>query len=180
MDKLCWFDGLLPDFLPVDMKFRVNSLTAPFLFDTAIPFIDPRSFPLKTLATVANAPIFDDPVVQSAETLHLNLVYCRRVSVRDLKKLNNKTVVLEHCSSSRLDMVSLIKYHIEAKQDIRTTFVILSYTKNLLGEMLREFESAFDEFLSDLDGVNERFVQYKKVKPIISFQVYSRIAKDSN
>ncbi|EFO83992.1 hypothetical protein CRE_17448 [Caenorhabditis remanei] len=161
VDKLCLFDGLLPDFLPVDMKFKVNSLTAPFLFDTALPFIDPRSFPLKTLATIANAPILDDPVVQSAETLHLNLVYCRRFPVKDLKKLNNHTVVLEHCSSSRLDMVSLIKYHIETKQDIRTTFVISTGKINVIREMFSDLELAFDEFQCDFEcdfDVNERFL----------------------
>ncbi|EFO84013.1 hypothetical protein CRE_17443 [Caenorhabditis remanei] len=158
VDKLWWFDGLFSDFLPVDMKFRVNSLTAPFLLDTAIPFIDARSFPLKTLAAVANAPILDDPVVQSAETLHLNLVYCRRFPVRDLKKLNNQTVVFEHCSSSRLDMDSLIKYHIETKQDIRTTFVISTSKINVIREMFSDLELAFREFQCDLDDVYERFL----------------------
>ncbi|EFO83979.1 hypothetical protein CRE_17450 [Caenorhabditis remanei] len=158
VDKLCWFDCSLPEFLPVGMKFRVNSLTAPFLFDNAIPHIDPRSLPLKTLATIATAPILDDPVVQSAETLHLNLVYCRRVPVRDLKKLNNQTVVLEHCSSSRLDMVSLIKYNIETKQDIRTTFVISTSNINVIREMFSHLELAFGDFQCDLDDVNERFI----------------------
>ncbi|KAF1767991.1 hypothetical protein GCK72_007952 [Caenorhabditis remanei] len=82
----------------------------------------------------------------------------RIVPVEDLKKLNNQTVVFEGYNPSSIDIISLIKYHVETKQDIRTTFVILSYTKNLLGEMLREFESAFDEFQCDLDGVNDRFI----------------------
>ncbi|KAF1767925.1 hypothetical protein GCK72_007885 [Caenorhabditis remanei] len=158
VDKLCWFDCSLPEFLPVGMKFRVNSLTAPFLFDNAIPHIDPRSLPLKTLATVANAPILDDPVVQSAETLHLNLVYCRRVPVRDLKKLNNHTVVFEDCNSSRLDMVSLIKYHIETKKNIRTAFVISTCNINVIKEMFSDLELAFGGFQCDLDDVNKRFL----------------------
>ncbi|KAF1767940.1 hypothetical protein GCK72_007900 [Caenorhabditis remanei] len=49
VDKLCWLDDLFTDFLPVDMKFRVNSLNAPHQFDAAIPFIDTRSFPLQIL-----------------------------------------------------------------------------------------------------------------------------------
>ncbi|KAF1767929.1 hypothetical protein GCK72_007889 [Caenorhabditis remanei] len=173
VDKLCWFDGLLPDFLPVGMKFKVNSLTAPFLFDTAIPFIDPRSFPLKTLATIANAPIFDDPVVQSAETLNLNLFYCRRVPVRDLKKLNNRTVVFEHCSFSRLDMVLLIKYHIETKQDIRTIFVISTSKIYVIREMFSDLELRFGEFQCDFD-FNERFI-YDSPKFSIPINNESRI-----
>ncbi|KAF1767936.1 hypothetical protein GCK72_007896 [Caenorhabditis remanei] len=164
VDTLRWFDDLFPDFLPVDMKFIVNSLSAvSFSFNTAIPFIDPRSFPLKTLFTsIANTSIFDIQVVKSAETLNLNLNVDRIVTVEDLKKLNNKKVVFERVYYSRIDFISLIvpliKYHIETKKDIRTTFVILSVYEDFINYMLREFEQAFGEYRSDLDGVNERFL----------------------
>ncbi|EFO84447.1 hypothetical protein CRE_18137 [Caenorhabditis remanei] len=177
VDSLDWCDSFQPNVNGVNLKFRVNSLKALFPkdFETAIPLIDPRSFPLKTLTTFPNTSTFDNHVVKLAETLKLNLMIDQIVPVEDLKKLNNQTVVFDGYNPSSIDIISLIKYHVETKQDIRTTFVILLYTKNLLGEMLREFESAFDEFQCDLDGVNDRFVKYKKVKPIISFQIYSRI-----
>ena len=59
VDKLKWFCSLPPDFLPVDLKFRVNSLEASD-FETAVLFIDPRSFPLKTVVTVPEASTFDN------------------------------------------------------------------------------------------------------------------------
>ena len=159
--ELCWCDGMFQNFLPVDMKFRVNSLTAiSYYFNTAIPFIDPRSFPLKTLCTsVANTSIFDIQVVKLTETLLLNLAIDRIVTVEDLKKLNNKTVIFKHCRFTRIDLISLIKYHIETKKDIRTTFVIPTDCKGFINNMLREFNIAFGKFRCDLKGVNERYVK---------------------
>ncbi|KAF1767915.1 hypothetical protein GCK72_007875 [Caenorhabditis remanei] len=157
--ELCWCDGMFQNFLPVDMKFRVNSLTAiSYYFNTAIPFIDPHSFPLKTLFTsIANTSIFDIQVVKLTETLLLNLAIDRIVTVEDLKKLNNKTVIFKHCRF-RIDLISLIKYHIETKKDIRTTFVIPTDCKGFINNMLREFNLAFGKFRCDLKGVNERFL----------------------
>ncbi|EFO84023.1 hypothetical protein CRE_17401 [Caenorhabditis remanei] len=157
VDKLNWFCSLPPEVLPVDLKFRVNSLEAGSDFETAILFIDPQSFPLKTVVTIPDvSTIFDNQVVQFAETLILYLID-RTVTVEDLKKLNNKTVVFKYCTSSRV-MVSLIKHHIETKKDIRTTFVSPTCNKRFISGMLRKFEKAFGEYKTDLDGVNERFL----------------------
>ncbi|KAF1767920.1 hypothetical protein GCK72_007880 [Caenorhabditis remanei] len=93
-----------------------------------------------------------------AETLILHVFTHRIVSVEDLKKLNNKTVVFEYCISSRVDIIPLIKYFVETKKDIGTTFVIATDGKYFLSEMLREFEQEFGEFRCDLDGVNERLI----------------------
>ncbi|EFO83961.1 hypothetical protein CRE_17434 [Caenorhabditis remanei] len=154
VDTLRWSDDLFPKFLPVDMKFRSH-----YYFNIAIPFIDPRSFPLKTLFTsIANTSIFDIQVVKSAETLILNLDVDRIVTFEDLKKLNNQTVIFKYWSSPRIDLIPLIKWHIETKKDIRTTFVISSVYEGVINGMLREFEQAFIEFRCDLDGVNERFL----------------------
>ncbi|KAF1767933.1 hypothetical protein GCK72_007893 [Caenorhabditis remanei] len=158
VDTLCWFD-LFPDFLPVDMKFRVNSLTAiSYYFNIAIPFIDPRSFPLKTLDTsIAHTSSFDNPVVKLAKTLILYLVTRWNVTVEDLKKLSNQTVIFEKCHT-RIDLIPLIKCHIEAKKDIGTTFMISTEHIGLIDMMFREFEQAFVEFQCDLQGVSERFL----------------------
>ncbi|KAF1767916.1 hypothetical protein GCK72_007876 [Caenorhabditis remanei] len=152
--------SLLPDLLPANLKFRLNFLDAVSHedFQAAISFIDTCSFPLKTVVTIPQLSTFDNQVVKLAETLKLNLGHYPRVTVEDLKKLNNKTVVFEHFSFSRVDIIPLIKYHIETKKDIRTTFVISTDDKDFINEMLSEFEQAFGEFRCDLDGVNERFI----------------------
>ncbi|EFO83998.1 hypothetical protein CRE_17455 [Caenorhabditis remanei] len=157
--NLTWNESSLPDFLPVGMKFRVNSLTALlWQFDAAIPFVDSCSFPLKTMATIPKPSTFDSQIVQLAETLILHVFTHRIVTVEDLKKLNNKTVAFECVNYSRIDIVPLIKYHVETKKDIGKTLVIATYDKDFLSEKLGEFEKAFGEYRSDLDGVNERFL----------------------
>ncbi|KAF1767934.1 hypothetical protein GCK72_007894 [Caenorhabditis remanei] len=155
---LGWNLYSLPD--SVDLKIRVNSLGALYsCFNAAITFIDPRSFPLKTLITsIANTSTYDDQVVKSAETFNLTLINYQIVTVESLKKLNNKKVVFNYCSSSRIEMVSLIKYYIETKKAVETTFMISSNIKFFIEFMLIEFELAFGDFLCDLDGVNERFI----------------------
>ncbi|KAF1767990.1 hypothetical protein GCK72_007951 [Caenorhabditis remanei] len=160
MDSLDWCDSFLPDDKGVNLKFRVNSLKAHFPedFKTVIPLIDPRSFPLKTLVTIPNTSTFDSQIVQLAETVILNFMIDQIVTVEDLKKLNNKTVIFERFSFSRIEMIPLIKHHVETKKDIGTTFMILSRSHYFIGIMLREFKQAFGDFRSDLDGVNERFI----------------------
>ncbi|EFO84005.1 hypothetical protein CRE_17437 [Caenorhabditis remanei] len=122
----------------VDLKFRVNSLSTPYAcFNSAISFIDPRSLPLKTLYTsIANPSTFDNQIIQFAETLNLNLFIDRIVIVEDLKKLNNKKVVFNYLDYTRVDMVSLIRYHVETKKDIRTTFVISTSDKGFINNAL--------------------------------------------
>ncbi|EFO84026.1 hypothetical protein CRE_17390 [Caenorhabditis remanei] len=157
VDRLYWDDSLPPDILPVDLKFRVNSLEADSDFETAILFIDPQSFPLKTVIAInRSSTLFDNQVVKLAEIFTLNLIFHRNVTVEDLKKLKNKTVMLRSLWDARIDIVPLIKYHIETKKDICTTFVISTGDKDFFSDMLREFEQAFGECKSDLDG--ERFL----------------------
>ncbi|EFO84048.1 hypothetical protein CRE_17453 [Caenorhabditis remanei] len=160
VDWLCWHDSSHPNFLDVDLKFRVNSMEALYSrhVETAHPFIDPRSFPLKTLITIPETSSFDNQIVQLAETLILHVFTHRTLTVEDLKKLNNKTVVFEYCISSRVDIIPLVRYQIETKKDIGTTFVISTDGNYFLSEKLREFEQTFGEYRSDLDGVNERFI----------------------
>ncbi|KAF1767912.1 hypothetical protein GCK72_007872 [Caenorhabditis remanei] len=125
VDRLRWFCSLPPGFLPVDLKFRVNSLNAFCDLGAAIPYIDPRSFPLKTVATtLKSSTLFDNQVVKFAETLILNLIHHRNVTVEDLKKLENKTVMIKSFWDFIIDIILLIEYHIETQKDIRTTFVI--------------------------------------------------------
>ncbi|EFO83990.1 hypothetical protein CRE_17379 [Caenorhabditis remanei] len=159
VDKLDWVYSLLPCFLAVDTKLRVNTLYALLCedFELARSFIDPHSFPLKTVVTIPETSNFDSQIVKSAETLILYLLIDRTLTIEDLKKLNNKTVVIEYCSSSIIDMIPLIKYHVETKNDIRTTFMISTHV-NVINEKIREFELAFGEFRCDLDGANERFI----------------------
>ncbi|EFO84028.1 hypothetical protein CRE_17389 [Caenorhabditis remanei] len=153
--------SLLPDFLPVNLKFRLNSLDA-FShedFEAAISFIDTCSLPLKTVVTIPQLSTFDNQVVKSAETLYLKLGHYPRVTVEDLKKLNNnQTVIFKHCRYPRIDIVPLIEYHVETKKDIRTTFVISTGDRDFINNMLSEFKLAFGEYRSDLDGVDERFI----------------------
>ncbi|EFO84001.1 hypothetical protein CRE_17446 [Caenorhabditis remanei] len=173
VDKLDWFRRLTTNFLPVGLKLRVNSLNADL--ETVILFIDSQS-PLKTLITTNKySSLFDNQVVQLAETLLLILVTHRTVTVEDIKKLNNKTVEFKRHSFSRIDIIPLVKYHIETKKEFRTTFIISTDETNFIDMMLQDFEQAFGEFQCDLQGVNERYVKYMGVKPIISFQAYSRI-----
>ncbi|KAF1767911.1 hypothetical protein GCK72_007871 [Caenorhabditis remanei] len=158
VNRLNWHDNLPPGFLPVDLKFRVNSLETGSDFETAILFIDPQSFPLKTVFTIPEAStLFDNQVVKLAETITLILVNHRNVTVEDLKKLENKTVMIKSFWDFRIDIIPLIKYHIETKKDICTTFEISTGDKNCFSEMLREFEQAFGEYRNDLD-FNERFL----------------------
>ncbi|KAF1767939.1 hypothetical protein GCK72_007899 [Caenorhabditis remanei] len=158
VDSLSWNLYSLPD--SVDLKFRVNSLGAPYsCLHNAIIFIDPRSFPLKTaFTTISNTSTYDNQVVKSAESLTLFLLDDRIVTVEDLKKLNNKKVVFERVSYSRIEMVSLIKYYIEKKKVAETTFMISTKRTDDINEMLYEFEQAFGEFRCDLDDVNDRFI----------------------
>ncbi|EFO83957.1 hypothetical protein CRE_17456 [Caenorhabditis remanei] len=155
VDRLDWDTN----FLPVDLKLRINSLSvfSHWEFETAIRFIDPRSFPLKTLDTLPDFSTYDNHIATSAETLILLLVVDPIVTVEELKKLNNKTVEFES-DHSEIDIIPLIKYHIETKKDIRTTFVISTGDKDFFNETLREFKQAFRKYRNDLDGVNERFI----------------------
>ncbi|KAF1767988.1 hypothetical protein GCK72_007949 [Caenorhabditis remanei] len=161
VDSLNWCDSFLPDDNGVNLKFRVNFLKALFPedFETVIPLIDPRSFPLKTLVTIPNTSTFDKHVVKQAETLILNIMIDHIVTVEDLKKLNNQTVVLDRFSYSSMNIISLIKYHIETKKDIGTTFMISSLANCFINTMLDEFIPAFGEFRCDLYGVDERLVR---------------------
>ncbi|EFO84021.1 hypothetical protein CRE_17391 [Caenorhabditis remanei] len=159
VDKLNWFCSLPPDVLPVDLKIRVYSLEAGSDFETAILFIDPQSFPLKTVVTIPDAStLFDNQVVQFAETLNLNIIIDRIVTVEDLKKLNNKTVVIKSFWVFRIDIIPLIEYHIETEKDICTTFVISTGDKGFIREKLREFKQAFGKYRRNLNGLNERFL----------------------
>ncbi|EFO84009.1 hypothetical protein CRE_17454 [Caenorhabditis remanei] len=155
VDRLDWDT----DFLPVDLKLRVNSLSvfSHWEFEEAIRFIDPRSYPLKTLDTLPDFSTYDNHIATSAETLSLLLVIDPIVTVEELKKLNNKTVEFES-DYSEIDIIPLIKYHIETKKHIRTTFVISTGDRDFFNETLREFKQAFWKYRSDLDGVNERFI----------------------
>ncbi|EFO83950.1 hypothetical protein CRE_17393 [Caenorhabditis remanei] len=158
VDKLNWFCSLPLDFLPVDLKFRVNSLEASD-FKTAVHFIDPRSFPLKTVVTVPEASTFDNQVVTFAETFNLNIIIDHLlVTVENLKKLNNKTVVVKSSWDFRIDIIPLIEYHIETEKDICTTFVISTGDKGFIREKLREFKQAFGKYRRNLNGLNERFL----------------------
>ncbi|KAF1767937.1 hypothetical protein GCK72_007897 [Caenorhabditis remanei] len=158
VNSLSWNLYSLQD--SVALKFRVNSLGAPYsCLHNAIVFIDPRSFPLKTaLTTISNTSTYDDQVVKSAESLTLFLLNDRIVTVEDIKKLNNKKVVLERIRYSRIEIVSLIQYHIETKKVTETTFMISTKRTDDINEMLYEFEQTFGEYKSDLDDVNERFI----------------------
>ncbi|EFO84041.1 hypothetical protein CRE_17380 [Caenorhabditis remanei] len=159
LNKLNWLRKSLADFMPVDLKLKVNKLQALFPgdFETSRSLIDPRSYPLKTVATIPLISAFDNQIVTLAETLILRFVDDFIVTVEELKKLNNKTVIIE-CFESKIDFIPLIKYHIETKKDIRTTFRISTDTIGVINEMLREFEQAFGEFQYNLDGVDERYV----------------------
>ncbi|KAF1746542.1 hypothetical protein GCK72_022998 [Caenorhabditis remanei] len=157
--KMDWVHSSLPVFLPADLKLRVNFLKALYCesFEEAIPLIDPRSFPLKTVVTIPESSNFDSQIVQLAETLILDFFIDETVTVEDLKKLNNKTVVFE-CFNSKIDMVSLIKYHVETRKKVDTTFVISTSAKGFINDMLHQFELVFGEYKSDLDGIDERFI----------------------
>ncbi|EFO84025.1 hypothetical protein CRE_17458 [Caenorhabditis remanei] len=160
VDKLDWCDSLFPDVSALDIKFRVNFLFAPSRhnFETAVHFIDPSSFPLKNVITAPDASTFDEQIVKFAKTLNLNIIIDRIVTVEDLKKLNNKIVVFQCVLYPKIEMVPLIKHHIETKKVVETTFIIATYRKNAINDMLREFELVFGEFRCGLDGVNERFI----------------------
>ncbi|KAF1767201.1 hypothetical protein GCK72_007160 [Caenorhabditis remanei] len=175
--KLNWVHSSLPDFLPADLKFRVNSLEARFRedFEAAIPLIDPCSFPLKTVVTIPNLLNFDIQIVQLAETLILDFVIDEIVTVEDLKKLNNRKVVFE-CFNSKIDLVSLIKYQVNTRKVVETTFVISTGAKSFINDMLRQFELAFGEYRSDLDGINERIQVYAIKDPDEDFP-YKLIVK---
>ncbi|KAF1767922.1 hypothetical protein GCK72_007882 [Caenorhabditis remanei] len=100
----------------------------------------------------------DDQVVKTAETLVMNLIHHEIVTVEKLKKLNNKTVVFERVNYSGIDIVPLIKYHIETKKATGTTFMILTGDEILISQILLNFKLAFGEYRSALDDVNERFI----------------------
>ncbi|KAF1767927.1 hypothetical protein GCK72_007887 [Caenorhabditis remanei] len=154
--------SLLPDLLPIDQKFKLNSLDAfsHVDFEAAISFIDTCSLPLKTVVTIPQLSTFDNQVVKLAETLKLNLDDYARVTVEDLKKLNNnQTVIFKHCRFPNIDIVPLIEYHVETKKDIGTTFVISTGDRDFIYNMLSEFKLALGEYRSDLDGVDERFLR---------------------
>ncbi|KAF1767935.1 hypothetical protein GCK72_007895 [Caenorhabditis remanei] len=159
LGSLDWGQSLLADFLPVGTKFRVNSLTAPpWQFDTLLPFIDSRSFPLKTMATISKPSIFDSHMATTAETLTLLSCFSVTITFEELKKLNNKRVEFERFRYSKIDIIPLIKYQIETKKTTGTTFVIATDDKDFISEKLREFEQAFGEYRSDLDDLDERFL----------------------
>ncbi|EFO83974.1 hypothetical protein CRE_17439 [Caenorhabditis remanei] len=157
--SLNWNKSSLPNFLPVGMKFRVNSLAAPpWQFDTANPFVDPRSFPLKTMVTIPHTSTFDSHMVTTAATLTLLSCFSVTITLEELKKLNNKRVEFERIRFSKIDIIPLIKYQIETKEATGTTFVVTTDEKLFINEKIREFEQAFGEYRSDLDDVNERFL----------------------
>ncbi|EFO83965.1 hypothetical protein CRE_17385 [Caenorhabditis remanei] len=123
VDKLYLGPSARPDVKGLNLKLRINSLNA-FVrekYETAFPFIDPRSYPLKTLTTMPYTAIFDNLHVTSAETLHLHFFSGLAVRLDNLKKLNNQTVSFGYCSSSSVEIVPFIEYYIETKKDIKTT-----------------------------------------------------------
>ncbi|EFO83972.1 hypothetical protein CRE_17463 [Caenorhabditis remanei] len=160
VDKLDWCDSLFPDVSALDIKFRVNFLFAPSRhnFETAVHFIDSSSFPLKNVITARDTSTFDEPIVKFAETLNLNIFTHWTVTVEDLKKLNNKKVDFQCFRYSKIEIVSLIKYHVETKKVVETTFIIATYRGDAINDMLCEFELVFGDFRCGLDGVNERFI----------------------
>ncbi|EFO83980.1 hypothetical protein CRE_17384 [Caenorhabditis remanei] len=174
--RLYWHDNLPPDFLPIEQKFRVNSLYILLReeFETALSFIDSCSFPLKTLVTLPMPSTIDSHIAISAETIILFLAQTV-VTLDNLKKIYNKKVVFQSLYPFRIEIVLLIKYQIETKKATGTTLVIAADGKGFIKKMLRKFGKAFGEYRSALDDVNERYVKCKRVKPIISFQIYSRI-----
>ncbi|EFO83995.1 hypothetical protein CRE_17383 [Caenorhabditis remanei] len=159
VDRLDWGQSLLPDFLPVGTKFRVNTLTVlPWQFDTLLPFIDSRSFPLRTMATISKPSTFDSQMATTAETLTLLSCFSVTITFEELKKLNNKRVEFERFRFSKIDIIPLIKYQMETEKATGTTFVIATDAKYFISQILGNFKLAFDEFRSDLEGVNERFI----------------------
>ena len=92
VDRLDRGHSLHPDLFPVDLKLKVNSLNALFPgdFETALSAF--CSFPLKTVVTIPESSSFDNQVVKFAEILIFNLVFYRIVTIKGLKKLNNKKV----------------------------------------------------------------------------------------
>ncbi|EFO84044.1 hypothetical protein CRE_17387 [Caenorhabditis remanei] len=157
--RLCWCDSLFTDFLPIDQKFRVNSLYALFReeFETALSSIDSRSFPLKTLVTSPMPSTIDSHIAISAETIILFLAQTV-VTLDNLKKIYNKKVVFQSLYPFRIEIVLLIKYQIESKKATGTTLVIAADDKGFIKKMLQKFKKAFGEYRSTLDGVNERFI----------------------
>ncbi|EFO83964.1 hypothetical protein CRE_17388 [Caenorhabditis remanei] len=160
VDKLYLGPSASRDVRGLNLKLRTNSLNALVRekYETAFPFIDPRSYPLKTVTTMPDTAIFDNLNVTSAETLHLHLFSGLAVRLDNLKKLNNQTVLFGYCSSSSVEIIPFIEYYIETKKDIKTTFVISLIARGFLFEKLLEFKQAFGEYISDLDDVKERVV----------------------
>ncbi|EFO84046.1 hypothetical protein CRE_17449 [Caenorhabditis remanei] len=157
VDEVDWDEGLVPDFLPVDLKLRMNFLAANSnQFDILLPFIDPSSFPLKTVVTFCEPSTFNSHIATSAETLILGSYFNTTITLEELKKLNNERVKFERFSHSRMDIIPLIKYQMETKKATGTTFVIATDDKGFIDMMLRELEQAFGKYRSDLDGVNKR------------------------
>ncbi|KAF1767996.1 hypothetical protein GCK72_007957 [Caenorhabditis remanei] len=165
VNRLDYDIDYIPEFLTssADLKLRVNFLnpTDHQCFEAALPLLDPDSFPLKTLRTTVTGRVtHEHPVLMSAETLILLIDPPHTtIQMNDIKKLSNKTLIVDSCYNStlRFHMFGLVKYLKTGQKPIGTTYIFLACGDNVKN-LLFIMEMAFKNFKNPLNDVQERFI----------------------
>lgn len=151
--------------IPADLQFRVNFLNPKInqYFESALHLLHSTSFPLKTLRTTVKGPeTFDLPAVKAAGTLILVLEReDPPIPLETLKNLTNSTIILEYLEFpvSKFEIIDWVKYLISTNSDlISSVFIISSVSEVYIKNLLFQLGIVFNEFESDLERVNERFI----------------------
>ncbi|KAF1767995.1 hypothetical protein GCK72_007956 [Caenorhabditis remanei] len=161
VDTLDLGPGTVP---AMNIKLRVNSLkpSVDHYFEPALFLLHPDSFPLKTLKTTVIGPeTYEHPVVKSAETLILSIGPDEPpIPLETIKKLTNTTVVFHYLQypMTKFDVIGLTKYLRANPSEHSTIYNITSEHFLCVHNLLFQLGIAFNEFGSELTGVQGRFI----------------------
>ncbi|KAF1767744.1 hypothetical protein GCK72_007703 [Caenorhabditis remanei] len=148
--------------LPEGLNFRINGLdTNREDFKYYLPLIDSSSFPLKKLKIpFLGSQIFEHQIVQNSDCLtidELSLIN-DTIPLNDIRKLTNKTAVIQHSKMRIEEMMTLIRNWLSGEKSIGTTLMLEKSFMPINQAILRSIKEIFKEFENDLENVEENFL----------------------
>ncbi|KAF1767745.1 hypothetical protein GCK72_007704 [Caenorhabditis remanei] len=148
--------------LPEGLNLRINGLdTNTVDFKYYLPLIDASSFPLKKLKIpFLGSEAFEHPIVQNSDCLTINelLLINDTIPLNDIRKLTNKTVVIQHSKMRIEEMMTLIRNWLSGEKSIGTTLMLEKYFVPINQAIFRSIKETYEEFEDDLENVEENFL----------------------
>ncbi|KAF1767749.1 hypothetical protein GCK72_007708 [Caenorhabditis remanei] len=149
--------------LPEGLNFRIKELnTNREDFKYYLPLIDVSSFPLKKLQIpFLGSEIFEHQIVQNSDFLAINEMSLRlneTIPLNDIRKLTNKTVVIQHSKIREEGVMTLIRDWLSGEKSIGTTVIMEKPFVMTDQAILRSIKETFEEFEDDLKNVEENFL----------------------